>query len=275
MSVIIRSDIIKKWLGDADPFAKVKGINGEVVRSKEGRTTQRFEIDGNGFYAKLHEGVGWREVFKNLIQLRLPVVGATNEWRAINRLHEIGLDTLNAVSYGKKGLNPAAQHSFILTEELTGTLSLAKFAEDWPDNPPSFAVKKALIEKVAEIARVLHSNGINHRDLYICHFLLDISGGVEQLKPEAIRLFLVDLHRAQIRDVVPIPMRWLVKDVGSIYFSALDIGITKRDVYRFLKVYYLQPLRQILFDQGDFFRQVERRAVKLYQRDFKRDPRLL
>ena len=272
MPVIIRSEIIKKWLGSEDAFAKVKAIKGEVVRCKEGRTTQRFEVAGNGFYAKHHEGIGWREVFKNLIQMRLPIIGATNEWLAINRLHEIGLDTLSAVAYGKKGLNPAKQNSFILTEELTGTLSLAKFTDDWPINPPSFVVKKALVEKVAAIARELHAAGINHRDLYICHFLLDISHGNKQPDPESIRLFLVDLHRAKIRQKVP--WRWLVKDVGSIYFSALNIGLSKRDVYRFLKIYYPQPLRQTLIERAVFLKQVEQRAIKLYKRDFKRYPDL-
>lgn len=272
MPVIIRSGIVKRWIGCENPFVKIKNIRGKVVRSKEGRTTQRFEIKDKGFYVKLHEGVGWREIFKNLLQLRLPVIGATNEWLAINRLHELGLDTLTAVAYGKRGINPATQQSFLITEELTGTLSLAQFAESWAENPPAFGLKRALIEKVAEISREIHAAGINHRDLYICHFLLDISTELNDPNPSRVRLFLVDLHRAQIRDVVP--RRWLVKDLGSIYFSALDIGIGKKDIYRFLKVYYQQPLRQVLDGDGHIYKLIEKRAIKLYKRDFKRVPRL-
>ncbi|MEH6557727.1 MAG: lipopolysaccharide core heptose(I) kinase RfaP [Oceanicoccus sp.] len=273
MVLTIRSKIVEKWLGNEDPFQKVKNTKGLVVRSKEGRTTQRFEIDGSGFYSKLHEGVGWGEILKNLLQLRLPVVGASNEWRAINRLHQLGLDTMNAVAYGARGKNPAKLTSFLITEELTGTLSLAKFAENWPQQPPSFALKKAIVEKVAEIARGIHNDGINHRDLYICHFLLDISSGIDNMTPNAVRLFLVDLHRAQMRPAVP--WRWLVKDVGSIYFSALDVGLTRRDIYRFLKAYYQQPLRTVLKDHKKFLSQVSGRAVSLYKRDFKRNPVLL
>ena len=272
MTVIIRSDIIRKWLGSDDAFKKVKAIQGLVVRSKEGRTTQRFEIDGNGFYAKLHEGVGWGEVVKNLTQLRLPIIGATNEWVAINRLHELGLDTMNGVAFGKKGLNPAAQTSFVITEELSETISLDLFAEDWPKAPPNYQLKLALIKKVADISRTLHENGINHRDLYICHFLLDISRGSDNLEPEKLHLHLIDLHRAQIRKKVP--LRWLVKDMGSIYFSALDIGLTERDVYRFLNIYFQLPLRQILKEKMSFLQASEQRAIKLYKRDFKRQPKL-
>lgn len=272
MMVIIRSDMIKKWLGSDDAFKKVKAIQGLVVRSKEGRTTQRFEIDGNGFYVKLHEGVGWGEVVKNLTQLRLPVIGATNEWLAINRLHELGQDTMNAVAFGKKGLNPAAQTSFVITEELSETVSLDLFAKDWLQTPPKYQLKLALIKKVADISRTLHENGINHRDLYICHFLLDVSRGIDNLEPEELHLYLIDLHRAQIRKKVP--LRWLVKDLGSIYFSAIDIGLTQRDIYRFLKRYFQLPLRQILKEKMSFLQASEQRAIKLYERDFKRPPNL-
>jgi heptose I phosphotransferase len=150
---------------------------------------------------------------------------------------------------------------------------LAQYAEQWPDKPPAFSHKKAIIEKVAEIASTMHSNGINHRDLYICHFLLDISSGEAYTDKDDIRLFVVDLHRAQIRQ--QIPRRWWVKDVGSIYFSALDIGLTKGDVYRFLRAYYQMPLREIFKQHHKFLHDVERRAVKLYRRDFKRSPVLI
>lgn len=270
MSVIIRSETISRWMGQSNTFEKIKAINGKVVRAKEGRKTQRFEIDGQGFYCKYHGGIGWKEIVKNLLQLKLPVVGASNEWLAINRLHKLNLDTLSAVAYGKQGINPARQESFLVTEELTGTLSLAVFAEQWPQTPPPFALKKALIEKVANIAGDIHRHGINHRDLYICHFLLDIAAGEQNINAEAVRLFLVDLHRAQIRSKVP--DRWLVKDVGSIYFSAMDVGLTRRDIYRFIKAYTQQPLREALSEHTAFWQRVRQRATRLYIRDWKRPP---
>lgn len=273
MPMQIESDTLKEWLGQDDPFIKLAQVHGKVVRAKEGRQTQRIEIGSEAYYAKFHGGIGWREVFKNLLQLRLPVTGAENEWQAIRRLRTLGMDTLNAVAFGKRGLNPARRQSFVVTEELRDTLSLAIFAEPWPTKPPGFALRRALIRQVAEMTRTLHGAGINHRDLYICHFLLDISPGLNQIDPKALRLFLVDLHRAQIRRKVP--ERWLVKDIGSLYFSAMDIGLTPRDVFFFLKIYFRQPLRQILVERKALLRAVEKRAVRLYLRDFGRDPELI
>uniref|UniRef100_UPI003AF9562D lipopolysaccharide kinase InaA family protein n=1 Tax=Thiolapillus sp. TaxID=2017437 RepID=UPI003AF9562D len=173
------------------------------------------------------------------------------------------------------------------------------------------AEKQRLIARVAAMTRRLHQNGINHRDLYICHFLLrqpwdgqaclrprdrfwDIPvpkidsafdnlfvpqpswspSTTQQLRKlvaapylppndwtprseayfvfplaqgtpgkqcglaatgvyqpslrspwlaaaeETLHLHLIDLHRVQLRRRVP--RRWRVKDVGSLYFSAME-----------------------------------------------------
>ncbi len=270
MELVLRGALKTLW-ADADVFTLVQQLPGDVIRDKEGRQTLKFSYAGKNYYRKLHRGIGWREIAKNFSQLKMPVLGARNEWRAINRVRELGLDTLNAVAYGRKGSNPASQLSFLVTEELSDTLSLAVYAARWPEQPPSLQEKRALIRKVAEIARTIHGAGINHRDLYICHFLLDQSTQAERSTMPP-RLFLVDLHRAQIRDAVPV--RWLVKDLASIYFSSLDIGLTRGDVLRFLQVYFDEPLHTTLHSRQGLLHKITRRAIKLYRRDFGRSPGL-
>jgi heptose I phosphotransferase len=270
--VVIRSNTIQQWLTNKNPFDAVRGIKGLVVRCVDGRTTQRFEINGEGFYSKYHLGVGWTEIVKNLIRFRLPILGAKNEWLAINRLQELNVDTLTGSAFGSKGINPASKQSFIITEELVDVISLEDLTRDWLKTPPSFLLRTALINRVADMTRIMHEHGINHRDLYICHFLLDQSYLQGGGKDTAMKLHLIDLHRAQIRVVVP--KRWLVKDVGSLYFSVLNIGFKRRDVYRFLRAYYQLPLREIFSQHGDFLSAVEGRAVNLYRRDFNCEPAL-
>ena len=266
--LILRGELQALWR-DKDVFALLQAVDGEVVRDKEGRQTLKFKLAGKTYYRKMHTGIGWREIFKNFLQLKMPVTGASNEWLAINRVHELGLDSLNALAYGCKGHNPAKKLSFLVTEELSNTLSLAQYAEQWPNKPPAPSERRALIRKVATIARTIHGAGINHRDLYICHFLLDLSPGPNNTKDDP-RLFLVDLHRAQMRTTVP--RRWLVKDIASIYFSSLDIGLTKKDAYLFLQVYFDRPLREVLTRHEVLLDSVTKRAVQLYRRDFKRLP---
>lgn len=269
MTVILRGVFADAW-NETNAFDQVRSLQGTTVRHKEGRRTLRFEFQGRHYYLKHHRGVGWGEILKNWSQLKAPVTGAVNEWQAINRVRDLGLHTLNPLAFGERGRNPAERESFLITEELTGTVSLAKYAEHWPDRPPSFREKRQIVETVARIARIIHRNGINHRDLYICHFLLNEEASRRSDQPV---LHLVDLHRAQCRSQVP--TRWLVKDVGSIYFSAADIGLTQRDVLRFLRVYFDKPLRRTLAEDRAFLLAVRRRALQLYRRDFDREPVLV
>jgi len=205
------------WKGK-DPFDEVEKITGKVYRELDGRTTLRFELDGKGYFLKIHRGVGWIEIFKNLVQLRLPVLGAENEWKAIDKLKSIDVDTMTYVAYGKIGINPAKQLSFIITEDLAGCISLEDYCLSWTENLPPNELRLTIIRTVAKISRALHEHGVNHRDFYICHFLLDINEDVSEP-----RLYLIDLHRAQIRKQVP--NRWIVKDIAGLWYSMIEVDM--------------------------------------------------
>lgn len=242
---------------DVQAFERIMTLPGEVFRDVKGRTTLRFQAGGRAYFLKRHTGVGWREIFKNLVSLRAPVLGAGNEHAAIHRLGELGVATLREAGFGQRGWNPARRESFLITEELAGMTSLEDLCRDWPREPPEAGFKRALIAEVARIARVLHENGVNHRDFYLCHFLFDPAS-----PPQAPRLSVIDLHRAQLRRRTP--ERWRVKDLGALYFSAMDIGLTRRDRLRFLKIYRARPLRDILAREAGFWEKVAGRARSLY-----------
>ena len=248
------------WAGQ-DPFAAVEALSGRVYRELEARRTLRTEVAGRGYFVKIHRGVGWGEIAKNLLTLRAPVLGAGNEYRAIRRLEALGVDTMHAVAYGSRGGNPATQHSFIVTEELAPTASLEDFCRDWPASPPPAHFKHALIGRVATMARGMHAGGVNHRDFYICHFLLHLDPAPTA---DAFRLSLIDLHRAQLRPKTP--RRWRDKDLAALYFSALGIGLTQRDFLRFLRVYFDRPLRDILRDEAGLIEHLHREAARLQRR---------
>ena len=136
--------------------------------------TQVFNC-GKDYFIKQHHGVGWKEIFKNIVQGRWPIISAKNEWEAIAALKAAGVSVPTVVAYGERGFNPARRESFILMEALAPTMSLETLSETWVKHAPSFAVKQTLISAVATIARRMHQHGINHRDFYLCHFLLDTS----------------------------------------------------------------------------------------------------
>jgi len=263
---LILAEPFKTLWHDKDAFVEVEQLQGQVYRELEGRRTLRTEFDGRGYFVKIHRGIGWGEIFKNLSTAKAPVLGAGQEWRAIQRLHQAGVPTMTAVAYGERGSNPATQHSFIITEELAPTTSLEDYSADWLQTPPEPLLKRALIGEVARMAGTMHRAGVNHRDFYICHFLLHTD---KPVAADDFRLSLIDLHRAQTR--ARTPRRWRNKDLAGLYFSALGIGLTRRDKLRFLRIYFQRPLREVLRDEAPLLRWLESKADRLqsrYQRKY-------
>jgi heptose I phosphotransferase len=245
-------------LPDGDAFEHIMALQGEVFRDVRGRKTIRVNLGGDSYFIKKHFGVGLKEIFKNLLTGRPPILGADTEWRAIHKLSELGIATTPAVAYASRGGNPARRRSFVVTRDLGDIVSLEDFCRDWAAEPPDFKLKRNIIKAVADIARRLHDNGLNHRDFYICHFCLD----KVRLAQGEILLYLLDLHRVGIRHVIPPTAH--MKDIAALYFSALDAGLSRRDHLRFLRLY--RGSLRTLEDERPFWRRVDARARKLYHK---------
>lgn len=262
--VELKQPFSREWQGK-DPFAEVVKLDGEVFRALETRRTLRFELAGKGYFLKYHRGTTLKEVLKNLISFRLPVLGADREWNAIHRLQALGVDTMTGVAFGQKGLNPLRRTSFIITEDLSPAVSLEDYCANWPQRPPRTGEKRAIIHRLAEMVRDMHQGGVNHRDCYICHFLLHQP---YQYGETPMKLSVIDLHRAQIRQKVP--RRWRDKDLIGLYFSSMNIGLTRRDIYRFLRVYFALPLRDLFLQESALFSMAEQKAEKIRRRTIRK-----
>lgn len=249
---------------DGQAWQRVFDIEGEVFREPpgSGRRTLRFEHAGKGYFLKLHWGVGWAEILKNWVTLKHPVLGARNEWRAVQRLQELGVETMDLVAYGEQRGNPARRRSFVITRELRDTISLEDYCRDWAEQKPPLALKRALLQRVAEMTATLHGHGVNHRDLYICHFLLQQPWAGPH---EPLHLFLIDLHRVQIR--AETPLRWRIKDLAALHYSALAIGLSGRDLLRFVRAYRGCPAAESLRRDKALWQAVLARSRRLQQRD--------
>ncbi|MBJ3815182.1 lipopolysaccharide core heptose(I) kinase RfaP [Shimwellia pseudoproteus] len=262
--VELKEPLATLWRGK-DAFEEVKHLQGEVFRELETRRTLRFELAGKSYFLKWHRGTSVKEVVKNLLSLRLPVLGADREWNAIHKLHDVGVDTMHGVGFGQKGINPIRRTSFIITEDLTPTISLEDYCAPWATTPPVPRIKWMIIRRVATMVRKMHLAGVNHRDCYICHFLLHLPfDGDEQ----HLKISVIDLHRAQMRDHVP--GRWRDKDLIGLYFSSLNIGLTRRDILRFMKVYFDAPLRDTLLKEQGLLAQAGAKASKIQERTIRK-----
>jgi len=241
-----------------DPFLVAEDIQGEVFRQTANRITKEFSFEGNKYFIKLHYGVGWKEIFKNLIKLRVPTLGAFPEWEALKKLKSLGIDCPEAVGFYSKGINPSNIRSFLVTKSLINTISLEEALQKGKFQKLDFPTKKRFIEKIASMSRSLHNNGINHRDYYLCHLHVDsnMDAGKE--------IYLIDLHRAQLRSFVP--TRWASKDIGGLFHSALGFKLTEKDFYRFIKTYFQCSLEEALENHSKFISSSRDRAFRMFMK---------
>ncbi|PIQ43771.1 MAG: lipopolysaccharide core heptose(I) kinase RfaP [Gammaproteobacteria bacterium CG11_big_fil_rev_8_21_14_0_20_46_22] len=237
-------------------------LTGQVYRAKEGRQTLRFEINGTPYFIKQHTGIGFAEIFKNLLSGRPPVTGAKNEWQAIARLTEHGIRCTRLLAYGERGLNPAKHDSFIVMETFKEAHSLEDIIKK---QSLTETQKNALIIKLAQISRTMHGLGIYHRDYYLCHLMVN----EQALAHNQADLLLYDLHRAGISK--HLSSRWRIKDLASLYFSAYDYGYTptREDIALFCEHYFEQPFDTLLKTHKKLLHTIEKKALKIYQRSNK------
>jgi len=234
-------------------------LQGKIFRSVIGRKTMQITFDvankdvggaEKSYFVKQHFGVGWSEIFKNLLSLKMPILGAMTEVSAIEKLDEIGIATTPLVAYGQQGYNPASMRSFVITEDLGDIISLEDLCADWAKSPPEEAFKQKLIIAMALLTAKLHGAGLCHRDFYLCHFVLKN----QDLVAGNFNLHLIDLHRMLMHQ--PSNGSAVMKDIAGLIFSAKDSGFTDED-WALFKQYYLPQ-------SPTFWAQVEDRAQQLY-----------
>lgn len=256
---------LRAHLPKENTFDWLMNVEGQVHRAVKNRRTVEFALGGRRYFIKVHRGVGWGEVLKNWLYGRPPIVSAEPEWRAIAALQAAGIATPLVAGKGLRGRAPAQLESFIVMPALEGMISLEDLARDWRGarGRTRVLLKRVLIQRIATIARTLHGAGMNHRDFYLCHFLTRDRDWSRWTPADPVELTLIDLHRVQKRAAVP--ERWLVKDLGGLLFSALDAGLTTRDLLRFVADYRQQPWRDTLPREERLWRKVLANAGKLYR----------
>ncbi|HAV11932.1 MAG TPA: lipopolysaccharide core heptose(I) kinase RfaP [Opitutae bacterium] len=259
------SDELKRVIPDGcDPFVWLLEGHGVTHRHVKNRLTYEQSLGDLHFFVKRHLGCGWNEVFKEWYRFRKPVVSARTEWEGAESLCKAGIRVPKVLGKGERGSYPHAIESFVVLEALEDCDTLEHFKEGWHDYTGVnwVRLKRDLITEVATISRKMHAKGINHRDFYLNHFLLNRKH-IKNWSPRTeIQLNLIDLHRVQQRSSVP--RRWLIKDLGSLIFSALDVGLTSSDAARFLKIYLGPNWKQLLCNDLSLWQSIMKRAVKLY-----------
>ena len=268
MPIYLRDDIAGALrdgaLGpDGDGFEALHGVSGTIYRRTKRRRTMRVDIAGRAYFAKIHDGVGWAEIGKNLLVFKPPIVGAGNEYAACRRLAEMDIRAPRIAAYGSRGWNPAARRSFSICDALDGYVSLEQVVRSWQRTPPTLQLRRALLRQVARLTRAMHAAGVNHRDYYLCHLLAD----AERLAKGEVRLAVIDLHRAGVRQRVS--KRWRLRDLAALLYSCADANLTRQDRFRFVRDYTCERPAAAIRSERALWNAVVARAERLWRRGWR------
>ena len=260
----LRDDLDVAWRsgalgGGGDVFAALSTLQGEVYRASARRRTSRVVVARRAYFVKVHFGVGWREIAKNLLSGKRAALGARQEFEASRRLRACEVPVPGVAAFVERGVNPARRRSFVVCDALDGFTSLEEVGNGWLESPPEVRLKRALVIAVGRLTAAMHAAGVCHRDYYACHLMANTG----RLGRGEVELAVIDLHRARVNRRVSTRAR--VRDLGALLYSTATMPITDRDRLRFVAAYAGQSSNRELRRPG-FWRAVARRAERLCAR---------
>jgi heptose I phosphotransferase len=207
--------------------------------AKQGRSTARVRFDSPdgplSVYLKRHERLPWTARLAALLNPSGRHTPASAEWAHLEQARKLGIRVPEVVAAGET-IGPWGRlQSFLMVAELTGCRELNEALPvlDAALSREQFRIlKRRLAIEVAAIAATLHAAKQFHKDLYLCHFFIDMS----RAGADPVGLSLIDLHRLGRHSLLAARWRW--KDLAQLLYSTYDVAaIDDRDRLRFWKHY--------------------------------------
>lgn len=219
------SEIIKA--NNLDSAARLWNVRSETVKAViPERSTGRIWLKSPGtgdlleFYIKRFVPASMGERLKNWICLKQGWYDAFHEWRAINTLLDLGLDTMLPAAVAQAGANSCLLTlgitDFVRASDLMSELHIHKDRE----------LRRRIICDTACIMAIMHANGIAHQDFYLVHLLIRPA--------ENHRVYIIDLQRMIMNKQLSI--RWRIKDLAQILFSSAGI-VSEHEISLFWDTY--------------------------------------
>ena len=234
---------------------EAKGTLATRERPGKRREVVRIELDveeeKRGFYLKRHDKETLGERIAGWMEGDGCKTPARREWENIELLTGMGIPTMTGVAWGE---DAGTGRSLSLTEELKDYEPLDEHIAK-----VDYRERRRLATELGELVRRLHSAGLTHKDLYLCHVFATRGGGDET------DLRLIDVQRVGRRGLRL--RRWRVKDVAQLEYSR-PTSVTRTDCVRFLRAYF--GVGKLGSAQKDFVRSVMAKAESIRVHDMKK-----
>jgi hypothetical protein len=148
--------------------------------------------------------------------------GPTVEERGIRLLQKANIPTVPLAAAGRL---PDGR-GFVITENLTGHDDAEKLIAG------KRVTFSAVSDSLADLIALLHSAGLHHRDLYLCHFFLNQTDPANDIR-------LIDAARVKSLPRL-FARRWIIKDLAQFWYSTLKLPIADADRDKWLARYCRQ-----------------------------------
>ncbi|MDG3004039.1 lipopolysaccharide kinase InaA family protein [Paludisphaera mucosa] len=216
-------------------------VSRDRLHAKQGRSTARVVFhapEGRrvSVYLKRHFRLPWPARLAATFNPAGRHSPGAAEWAHLERARALGVPVPDVVAVGERVGPWGALQSYLAVAELPGR----ELNEVLPDlerslDPESFAaMKRRIVREMARIAATMHRARVFHKDLYLCHFFVNLEKLARD--PRDVELTLIDLHR--LREHRLTADRWRWKDLGQLLFSMEGVaGVAPRDALRFWKHY--------------------------------------
>ncbi|MDD7983423.1 lipopolysaccharide kinase InaA family protein [Lentisphaera marina] len=209
-----REKLIGVGLLSFKDFFFCKGLT--AMREVPGRLTVSVQFEDEMIYLKRH----WKK--SSPTRKSGPHFEAITEWDNTQALHKDHINVPVPMAYGIGKIGGEAV-SFYISKEVKGVQG-DHFLRD---HKLLDQKRKDFWSQLGVFAKEFHSKGYNHRDFYLCHIFVDVSGDKNLFS-------LIDLQRVQKRN--KFRRRWIVKDLGQLFYSFPD-SVSQSDKMRFFKAY--------------------------------------
>jgi heptose I phosphotransferase len=179
----------------------------EMIKSQaKGRHVVRLTLtNGRGCYIKRYPNIGfWAALCARLLRNGYSS-DAMREWLALRRTQSLGVPVIAPLVVGEQRKWGLVRRAYVVTLDGERDSTLEAVALHTSHD------LRATASHVAALIARLHEGGVNHRDFYIGHLLMDSSDRTGET------ICLMDFNRADIRTVVG--LRWRVKDLAALHFS--------------------------------------------------------
>ncbi len=206
-----------------------------------GRQRWRWELptdDGAAVvYVKRYGRTPLREQLDRLLRQFPWHSRAWWEYRQSVRLSEAYLPVPEPVGVVESMVGPFERRSAVLLRRVPGNAFDRVWRECEQRGAPITRglARLDMIRRLGRFVSAFHQTSYCHRDLYLCHIFVDLDP--DGRRPPSFALIdLARTHRPHLRR-----MRWVLKDLSQLDYSARRVGASRADRLRLLEAYLSLP----------------------------------